>query len=76
MAKCCDTCKHFLYNGDMTSADVEYVTTDGKILNGPVPIGTCNAPVPPWARTFIAIAGAEVARVQANTTNCPVHLPA
>lgn len=74
--KSCDTCKHFLYNGDMTVNAVDYEAVDGKKLNGPVPIGTCNAPVPPWAQTFVAIAGAEVARVQANTTNCRVHEPA
>lgn len=59
--KCCDTCKHFLYNGNKSELT-------GK------PIGICDGPAPPWALHMIRIAGEEITRVQSDSgDDCVVY---
>lgn len=57
--KCCDTCRHFGFNGERI---------EGKA------IGYCNAPTPPWMNGLFMAMGADIARMQADGgADCRVY---
>lgn len=60
--KCCDTCRHFQFNGTRIEG---------------IAIGHCNAPTPPWINGLFMAMGSEIAQMQSDQgLECKVYVSA
>lgn len=69
--KCCDTCVNFVLMPGVEELPAGKGETIKKRW------GWCNAPLPPWAETFLSVAGREVSKTYTDSgTGCDVHVSA